>query len=182
MVVGVCASVESFPTDVPNQTKQQHYSSLGELPVMVCSSHCRLRGKAPEEMVALREEATECGGYFIVNGIERIIRLLQVGKLGWVGFVCFGYVCAASGNSNQPHTPTNTTTDHAAQSRHGHHPRHLQIPGRRWVDVCVCTCVYVCMYVCVFTCRVVIPCVFVVLQGRRRVDGPFHLIVRPLTP
>jgi DNA-directed RNA polymerase I subunit RPA2 len=52
--------------------------SLGDLPVMVGSSRCRLRGKSPQEMVALREEATECGGYFIVNGIERIIRLLQV--------------------------------------------------------------------------------------------------------
>lgn len=51
---------------------------LGDLPVMVCSSRCRLRGKGPAEMVALREEASECGGYFIVNGIERIIRLLQI--------------------------------------------------------------------------------------------------------
>lgn len=62
--------------------KLNQHSSLGDLPIMVCSARCRLRGKGPEEMVALREEATECGGYFIVNGIERIIRLLQVG--GWV--------------------------------------------------------------------------------------------------
>lgn len=52
--------------------------SLGDLPIMVGSARCRLRGRGPEEMVALREEASECGGYFIVNGIERIIRLLQV--------------------------------------------------------------------------------------------------------
>lgn len=52
--------------------------TLGELPIMVCSSRCRLAGKQAEELVALKEEACECGGYFIVNGIERIIRLLQL--------------------------------------------------------------------------------------------------------
>jgi DNA-directed RNA polymerase I subunit RPA2 len=52
--------------------------SLGDLPIMVGSKRCRLAGRSIEELVGLREEATEVGGYFIVNGIERIIRLLQV--------------------------------------------------------------------------------------------------------
>lgn len=52
--------------------------SLGDLPVMVLSSRCRLRGLSPRELVQLHEEDSEMGGYFIVNGIERCIRLLQV--------------------------------------------------------------------------------------------------------
>lgn len=44
-------------------------------------------------MVALREEATECGGYFIVNGIERIIRLLQVGVVLGVYIYIYIFIC-----------------------------------------------------------------------------------------
>ena len=49
-----------------------------DLPIMVMSDKCHLRGLGPHELVKLREEANEVGGYFIVNGIERVIRLLQV--------------------------------------------------------------------------------------------------------
>lgn len=52
--------------------------SLGDFPVMVMSGRCHLRGLSPRRLTAMREEAGEVGGYFIVNGIERIVRLLQV--------------------------------------------------------------------------------------------------------
>jgi DNA-directed RNA polymerase I subunit RPA2 len=46
---------------------------------MVLSSKCRLRNKTPKELMTKhREEASEFGGYFIINGIERVVRLLQV--------------------------------------------------------------------------------------------------------
>lgn len=51
---------------------------LGELPIMVLSKSCHLANKTSRQLVALKEEDNEMGGYFIVNGIERIIRLLQV--------------------------------------------------------------------------------------------------------
>ena len=51
---------------------------LGDLPIMVKSEHCHLRGMSAEQLVAAKEEANEMGGYFICNGIERVIRLLQV--------------------------------------------------------------------------------------------------------
>ena len=51
---------------------------LGDLPIMVMSGKCHLRGLAPQRLAELREEACETGGYFVVNGIERIIRLLQM--------------------------------------------------------------------------------------------------------
>lgn len=51
---------------------------LGDFPVMVMSKKCQLRGLSPAELVAVQEESSECGGYFILRGIERVIRLLQV--------------------------------------------------------------------------------------------------------
>lgn len=41
-------------------------------------------GMTRDQMVVAKEESTEFGGYFICNGIERIIRMLilQVGAAG----------------------------------------------------------------------------------------------------
>ncbi|VEU22230.1 DEKNAAC103236 [Brettanomyces naardenensis] len=50
----------------------------GLLPVMVQSNKCNLEGMSPEQLVQHREESDEFGGYFIVNGIEKIIRMLIV--------------------------------------------------------------------------------------------------------
>lgn len=51
---------------------------IGEVPIMVGSSHCNLTGMTPEEMVEKGEEASETGGYFVVHGLEKILRLLIV--------------------------------------------------------------------------------------------------------
>ena len=51
---------------------------MGALPIMVMSERCNLKGCGPKKLVSLREEASEVGGYFILNGIERVIRLLQL--------------------------------------------------------------------------------------------------------
>jgi len=51
---------------------------LGEIPIMVLSKACHLADKTCHQLVSLKEEDNEMGGYFIVNGIERIVRLLQV--------------------------------------------------------------------------------------------------------
>jgi DNA-directed RNA polymerase I subunit RPA2 len=51
---------------------------LGDAPVMVRSNRCHLAGLSPAELVSRNEEEVEAGGYFICNGIERIIRMLQV--------------------------------------------------------------------------------------------------------
>ena len=48
--------------------------SLGYMPIMVRSQRCWLHGLSRQELVAAREEANEMGGYFVCNGIERIIR------------------------------------------------------------------------------------------------------------
>jgi DNA-directed RNA polymerase beta subunit len=59
-------SVDKFPV------------KLGDAPVMVRSSRCHLAGLSPQELTERNEEQVEAGGYFICNGIERIVRILQV--------------------------------------------------------------------------------------------------------
>ncbi|CAL2030071.1 unnamed protein product [Caenorhabditis brenneri] len=49
---------------------------LGKVPIMLRSEGCHLRGMSREELVAAGEEPIEKGGYFIVNGSEKVIRLL----------------------------------------------------------------------------------------------------------
>jgi len=46
---------------------------LGNLPVMVKSRLCPLRGKSPEELISMGEDPQDPGGYFIINGSERVI-------------------------------------------------------------------------------------------------------------
>ncbi|KAJ1727936.1 hypothetical protein LPJ72_005694, partial [Coemansia sp. Benny D160-2] len=50
--------------------------SFGQLPVMVRSNRCNLKNMGPADLVRNHEEAEEMGGYFIVNGNEKVIRLL----------------------------------------------------------------------------------------------------------
>ncbi len=52
--------------------------NFGMMPIMVMSKACHLHGKSPSDLIKYREEQTEFGGYFIVSGIERCVRLLQV--------------------------------------------------------------------------------------------------------
>jgi len=54
--------------------------NLGRIPIMVRSSRCHLAGMPPSELVQVGEEAVECGGYFIVNGVEKIVRMIQIPK------------------------------------------------------------------------------------------------------
>ncbi|GAB1603047.1 DNA-directed RNA polymerase I subunit RPA2 isoform X1 [Argonauta hians] len=49
---------------------------LGDVPVMVKSNICNLKNLTPTELVEKGEEAEEAGGYFIVNGIEKVMRLI----------------------------------------------------------------------------------------------------------
>ncbi|KAJ4969689.1 hypothetical protein NE237_002788 [Protea cynaroides] len=54
--------------------------SFGQLPIMLKSKVCHLRGADPVKLVSSKEEATEMGGYFILNGLERLARLLIMPK------------------------------------------------------------------------------------------------------
>jgi len=49
---------------------------MGTLPVMVRSKKCALHGKSPKQLIKAGEDETESGGYFLVHGLERCIRML----------------------------------------------------------------------------------------------------------
>ncbi|KAI3800723.1 hypothetical protein L1987_28817 [Smallanthus sonchifolius] len=54
--------------------------SFGQLPIMLKSKLCHLRNADHHKLVSRKEEPSEMGGYFILNGLERVVRLLIVPK------------------------------------------------------------------------------------------------------
>ncbi|OBT66647.1 DNA-directed RNA polymerase I subunit RPA2 [Pseudogymnoascus sp. 23342-1-I1] len=53
---------------------------LGQIPLMLRSNKCHLENNSPALLVDRKEESEELGGYFVVNGIEKLIRLLIVNR------------------------------------------------------------------------------------------------------
>ncbi|KAI9697098.1 MAG: DNA-directed RNA polymerase I subunit RPA2 [Bogoriella megaspora] len=51
---------------------------FGQMPIMLRSNRCHLEGLSPQQLVHYKEESDEQGGYFIVNGNEKLIRMLIV--------------------------------------------------------------------------------------------------------
>ena len=49
---------------------------VAEIPIMLKSLACNLRGLSQSEMIMRKEDANDVGGYFIINGKERVIRML----------------------------------------------------------------------------------------------------------
>ncbi len=60
--------VEKISLEVPN------------VPIMVMSKLCHLRGMDESELVRHQENCSEFGGYFIVHGLEKLMRMLIVSK------------------------------------------------------------------------------------------------------
>jgi len=50
---------------------------VGEFPIMVGSDYCWLAGLSPEELAKACEDIQDYGGYFIVNGRERVVIILE---------------------------------------------------------------------------------------------------------
>ncbi|XP_029831423.2 DNA-directed RNA polymerase I subunit RPA2 [Ixodes scapularis] len=67
--VTLCWSLNGVQQDVIKKT-------AGEVPIMVKSQVCNLSKLSPKELVQRGEESEEFGGYFVVNGNEKIIRML----------------------------------------------------------------------------------------------------------
>ena len=51
---------------------------LGNIPIMVKSNFCNLKGKSLDELIKLKEEFHDFGGYFIINGLEKLIRMITI--------------------------------------------------------------------------------------------------------
>ncbi|KAK3310002.1 uncharacterized protein B0T15DRAFT_406720 [Chaetomium strumarium] len=69
-----------FEYRVNDGEPQEFARELGQMPIMVKSNKCHLENNPPALLVQRKEESEELGGYFIVNGIEKIIRLLLVNR------------------------------------------------------------------------------------------------------
>ena len=48
------------------------------------SKHCSLANLSPKQLVDHHEESEEWGGYFIINGIEKILRMLIMPRRNYV--------------------------------------------------------------------------------------------------
>ncbi|KTW26472.1 hypothetical protein T552_02953 [Pneumocystis carinii B80] len=57
---------------------------FGQIPIMVRSNRCHIEKLSPADLIASREESEELGGYFIINGNEKIIRMLIVPRRNYV--------------------------------------------------------------------------------------------------
>jgi DNA-directed RNA polymerase I subunit RPA2 len=65
---------------VNDEEWQNEVRELGQLPIMLRTNRCHLEKCTPAQLVQHKEESEELGGYFIVNGIEKIIRMLIVAR------------------------------------------------------------------------------------------------------
>lgn len=65
----------SYPNE-PERAAVRVNVSLGRIPLMVGTSRCILSQIDYSELAAEKEDTNEVGGYFIVNGNEKVIRML----------------------------------------------------------------------------------------------------------
>jgi DNA-directed RNA polymerase I subunit RPA2 len=61
-----------------NKNDQNMITKIGGLPIMIKSLKCNLNNLNSTQLIEIDEEEAEIGGYFVLNGIEKIIRLLIV--------------------------------------------------------------------------------------------------------
>jgi len=50
---------------------------IGELPILLKSNNCYLKGLTVQELIENKEDPTDPGGYFIINGTERVIVIIE---------------------------------------------------------------------------------------------------------
>src|SRR3989344_4167062 len=62
--------VSTYVNDVQ---RENFVTEVGKMPIMLKSKHCHLDGLKREDLVKHGEDPTDPGGYFIVNGTERVI-------------------------------------------------------------------------------------------------------------
>src|SRR3989338_401216 len=53
--------------------RESFVTQVGSLPIMLRSKYCHLSGLSKEELTQKGEDANDLGGYFIINGTERVL-------------------------------------------------------------------------------------------------------------
>lgn len=67
----ICAQIMN-----ENSAPMKIETVLGHAPIMVGSIGCNLYGMNPTQLVSRKEDPDERGGYFVINGNEKVVRLL----------------------------------------------------------------------------------------------------------
>ena len=57
--------------------KDEFEVQIAKMPIMLKSNKCVLNGKSEQELIELGEDPYEPGGYFIVNGTEKVVVLIE---------------------------------------------------------------------------------------------------------
>ncbi|TFH30003.1 MAG: DNA-directed RNA polymerase subunit B, partial [Promethearchaeota archaeon] len=71
--------LEMTPVTIDERTQRPHYNEtintyIGKLPIMLKSSKCPLsKMNTQEELIQIGEDPLDPGGYFIINGTERVL-------------------------------------------------------------------------------------------------------------
>ena len=65
---------------VNNSEWKETTRELGNMPIMLMSNRCHLEKHTPRELVLHKEESEELGGYFIIKGNEKLVRMLIVSR------------------------------------------------------------------------------------------------------
>ncbi len=72
----------------------EHKVPLTRIPIMLNSMYCHLHGKNPKEREAMGESLTDMGGYFVLNGNEKVIIAQE--RPADNNVMCFGYSKSSS--------------------------------------------------------------------------------------
>ncbi|HLC51859.1 MAG TPA: DNA-directed RNA polymerase subunit B'' [Candidatus Nanoarchaeia archaeon] len=99
--------VSSYINDVQ---RENFMAEIGKMPIMLKSKHCNLNGLNRDDLIKRGEDPTDPGGYFIINGTERVI--VNVEDLAANNFMVensgngelSGRFFAAKGSYKIPHT------------------------------------------------------------------------------
>ncbi len=91
--------------------RESFVTQVGSIPIMLKSKYCHLHGLSREELIAKGEDPDDLGGYFIMNGTERVIVniedlapnrfIVERNKVGPSRFV--GKIFSESGSFKIPH-------------------------------------------------------------------------------
>lgn len=64
-------------TKADGDVQEDKEVKIGEIPIMVRSDACPLSGMSREELIEAGEDPEDLGGYFIINGTERVLVLIE---------------------------------------------------------------------------------------------------------
>ncbi|XP_064484675.1 DNA-directed RNA polymerase III subunit RPC2-like [Ornithodoros turicata] len=88
---------------------------IGRMPIMLRSSNCVLADKSPYEMSVMNECPYDPGGYFVVNGVERVILMqeqLSKNRMIVEEDRKGGVMCQVTSSTHEKKSRTNVSTKH----------------------------------------------------------------------